>query len=135
MNGSWYCVDTTANDPKPDRAGRIRHDFFNVSDEVMLQRYTPWRPSDYASCTKMDQNYFVKNDLVVSSTSELQAAVKAATAAKKSSLEVWTNNYSSGSFGLAKIKAALPSGVSVTSYSLGSSEGLTMCSIYMEFDY
>ena len=135
VNGSWYCVDTTANDPKPDRAGRIRHDFFNVSDEVMLQRYTPWCPSDYASCTKMDQNYFVKNDLVVSSTSELQAAVKAATAAKKSSLEVWTNNYSSGSFGLAKIKAALPSGVSVTSYSLGSSEGLTMCSIYMEFDY
>lgn len=40
VGGRWYCVDPTANDPIPDREGRLRHDYFNVTDEVMAQRYT-----------------------------------------------------------------------------------------------
>lgn len=134
IDGVWYCVDTTGDDPRPDKAGRVRHDFFLTSDEIMEQRYTPWNSSYYPAATKMTMNYYVKNDLVVSSTSELQAKVKAATNAKKSSLEVWVDDYSSGNYSLAKIKAALTNGASCSVYSLGSS-GIERCTIYITFEY
>ena len=134
IDGTWYCVDTTGDDPRPDKAGRVRHDFFLTTDEIVEQRYTPWNSSYYPSCTKLTQNYYVKNDLVVSSTSELQAKVKAATNAKKSSLEVWVDDYSSGNYSLSKIKAALTNGATCSVYSLGSST-VEHCTIYITFEY
>lgn len=134
IDGSWYCVDTTGDDPNPDKAGRVRHDFFLTSDEIMEQRYLPWNSSYYPAATKMTLNYFVKNDLVVSTTAELQAKVKAATNAKKATLELWVDDYSSGKYSKSKITSALTNGASCSVYSLGAS-GIERCAIYITFEY
>lgn len=38
LDGEWYFVDVTADDPSWDRLGRVKHDWFLVSEETMLQR-------------------------------------------------------------------------------------------------
>ncbi len=36
LNGQWYHVDLTYDDPRPDRPGQVFHDHFLLSDEAML---------------------------------------------------------------------------------------------------
>lgn len=42
LEGEWYMVDTTFDDPVPDYKGRTLHTYFNVPDEMLRQnhRYT-----------------------------------------------------------------------------------------------
>ena len=45
LDGEWYHVDTTWNDPIPDRPRRVRYKYFLVSDET-LRTYDPGRTWD-----------------------------------------------------------------------------------------
>lgn len=56
LDGQWYHVDATWNDPVPDRKGLIRYDYFLVSDEVMEKTHI-WKKADFPSATK---NYLHK---------------------------------------------------------------------------
>ena len=50
IDGEWYHVDTTWDDPVPDKAGYVRYDYFLKSDAYMRDnRHSRWN-SDYA-CT------------------------------------------------------------------------------------
>lgn len=42
LDGEWYMVDVTWDDPVPDREGYVRYDYFNITDEVMKKdhKYT-----------------------------------------------------------------------------------------------
>lgn len=135
VGGRWYCVDPTANDPIPDREGRLRHDYFNVTDEVMAQRYTPWWGDLYPSCTSTALNFHVQNGGVVESKEEMVRAVREAAAGRSARLELWTNRYSKAEFGAGVVKAALPDGVSARVYSLGSKLGVARCALYIELEY
>ena len=44
VDGVWYHVDLIYDDPRPDRTGRVLHDFFLISDEEMREKgHTGWR--------------------------------------------------------------------------------------------
>ena len=49
INGNWYHLDTTWNDPLPDVVGRIRYDFFNLQDAQIgdVTRYHTWDKTKY----------------------------------------------------------------------------------------
>lgn len=77
LDGEWYQVDATWNDPLPDRGATVRHEYFNVTDEIMDQRHD-WKMEDYPSCDADAYNYYQKNGLYCSTQSEFEAVVKAA---------------------------------------------------------
>ena len=50
LGGSWYHVDLVYDDPRPDRTGRVLHDYFLLSDDEIRERgHSGW--SSTVKCT------------------------------------------------------------------------------------
>lgn len=55
IGGAWYHVDTTWDDPVPDKAGYVRYDYFLKSDSYMRRnRHTSWTASHTCTSTRYD---------------------------------------------------------------------------------
>lgn len=134
VDGNWYCVDTTADDPVGNSNPAPRHDFFMVSDEIVEQRYTPWTiVHKLPACNTMTLNYYVKNNLVVSSMAEAKSIIQAAVKAKKTSVEFWVDNYSSSNYSASTLKSyATAAGAKTVEI---KSLALKRCAIYFKIGY
>ena len=53
VDGEWYHVDVTWDDPTPDRAGYIRYNYFLRSDKA-LERHFDWTAGHACTSTKYD---------------------------------------------------------------------------------
>lgn len=63
IDGEWYHVDVTWNDPMPDSPGRAMHNFFLLSDSALSDEdhgHYEWEGGYPATSTKYD-NYFWTN--------------------------------------------------------------------------
>lgn len=49
IDGIWYQIDTTWDDPVPDRKGEVQYDFFLISDKKMKQTHQ-WDAKKYPEC-------------------------------------------------------------------------------------
>ncbi len=56
IGGEWYHVDTTWDDPIPDREGYVRYNYFLKSDAVMGRDHSGWNSSHACTSTKYDEN-------------------------------------------------------------------------------
>lgn len=63
LDGKWYQVDSTWDDPIPDRGNFAGHQFFNVTDDIMDDSHV-WNTGDYEACEDMAYNYFKVNNLI-----------------------------------------------------------------------
>lgn len=63
LDGKWYQVDATWDDPVPDRGSFAGHMYFNVTDDVMDDTHI-WINENYEACDSWDYNYFQKNNLI-----------------------------------------------------------------------
>lgn len=61
IDGEWYHVDTTWDDPIPDMGDASMHMYLNVSDEVIRKTHT-WNESAYPECVSMEENYYKKEN-------------------------------------------------------------------------
>ena len=61
LDGKWYHVDATWNDPKPDQGNDLLHPYFNVSDTVLKESHT-WNQEKYPAAEDMAYNYYVMNN-------------------------------------------------------------------------
>lgn len=57
IDGEYYHVDVTWDDPVPDRQGRVLHTYFNTSDRKMLQGKHIWDQNKYPACTSEKYSY------------------------------------------------------------------------------
>jgi len=57
LDGQWYHLDTTWNDPVPDRKGAIRYQYFLVDDRTMARDHT-WIANDYPKATSTIYSYY-----------------------------------------------------------------------------
>lgn len=62
LEGVWYHLDATWNDPVPDRGDMVVHSYFNVPDEVISETHE-WDKSSYPEAFGMSCNYYVYNNL------------------------------------------------------------------------
>jgi len=77
LDGQWYHLDTTWNDPVPDRSGAIRYQYFLVDDRTMARDHT-WIANDYPKAISTTYSYYqdidfpaqVGNQLFYSSISD-----------------------------------------------------------------
>ncbi|WP_107950663.1 transglutaminase domain-containing protein [Lysinibacillus parviboronicapiens] len=56
LDGKWYHLDTTWNDPLPNRVGASSYDYFLVTD-AQLKKDHSWIASDYPVATSTAYNY------------------------------------------------------------------------------
>lgn len=66
LDGSWYQVDATWDDPLPDRGVFAGHEFFNVTDAIMDDRHE-WKQDAFPACDSTEYNYYEQNNLVCTS--------------------------------------------------------------------
>lgn len=65
VNGSWYHLDCTWDDPLTDKGSSVRlYTYFNVSDEVISKNHSDF--SIDVSCTSNSENYYSATGLVYS---------------------------------------------------------------------
>ncbi len=53
LDGAWYHLDTTWNDPVPNRPGEVGYDYFLVSDATLRNDHT-WEVGDYPLTARAD---------------------------------------------------------------------------------
>ncbi len=63
IDGKWYQVDATWDDPIPDRGSFVGHMYFNVTDDIMDDSHS-WDKEQFEVCDSMDYNYFELNNLI-----------------------------------------------------------------------
>ncbi|MDR3271237.1 MAG: hypothetical protein LBT32_07020 [Peptococcaceae bacterium] len=72
LDGAWYLVDTTWDDPVGQQLGDLpHHTYFNVTDAQLAGNHTPNEPYT-PECTMTQYNYFVYNDLIVASQTDFE---------------------------------------------------------------
>ena len=71
LDGEYYHVDVTSDDPIPDKEGRLMYNFFNLTDEEISKTHT-WNREDYPKCTATKYNYYVYNNLIITSYEQLE---------------------------------------------------------------
>ncbi len=69
LNGEYYNVDLTSDDPVPDKAGRVRYNCFNLNDEELAKTHT--LDDTNIKCSGARYNYYSYNNLVVTSREDL----------------------------------------------------------------
>ena len=70
LDGNYYHVDVSSDDPSPDVPNRERYNFFNVPDDIMSRTHA-WERKDFPSCTSYDYNYYTLNNYIVHNEQEL----------------------------------------------------------------
>lgn len=76
IDGSWYHVDATWDDPVSDQRESEEHTYFNVSDEVMRRMQHEWDESCYEDCSSMDKNYFTVNGIYYDDKTAFENGIK-----------------------------------------------------------
>lgn len=67
INGHWYYMDVTWDDPVPDKPGRPeQHRYFNTSKELMSERHV-WDSSSDPVCDSVEDS-FIAHNIVTAST-------------------------------------------------------------------
>ena len=61
LNGTWYHLDATWDDPVGDKE-IVSHAYFNLSDE-MMERDHVWNKEKYESCPDMGWNYYYRKQI------------------------------------------------------------------------
>ena len=99
LDGEWYQVDATWDDPIPDRGSFAGHMYFNVTDDIMDDTHS-WDEDLYDDCDSTFYNYFEYNNLVTD-YSGLDEIISA-TAAKNitGSVEVQITDYNEENYNL-----------------------------------
>lgn len=69
INGKWYHLDATWNDPLPDQGDYAIHSYFNVTDEIMAVNHT-WEQKNYPKAVDMQYNFYKQNHAYFSNFEE-----------------------------------------------------------------
>jgi hypothetical protein len=75
IDGAYYHIDTTFDDPVSDSGDVLAYSYFNLPDEQISEDHT-WDKGSYPKCDSIGANYFVANKLVANSKSEFYDIVK-----------------------------------------------------------
>lgn len=83
IDGKWYQIDVTWDDPVPDVKGRIVYNYFLLTDEQLSKDHV-WNKDEYEVCNSEEYFYYVYQDYIVTNQKEAEALfVKTYTAGEK----------------------------------------------------
>lgn len=71
LNGEWYHVDTTWDDPVPDQKGKVRYNYFMKTDDEIAVDHE-WKRSDYPVCDSVEFRYYAYQDYIIESIDQYE---------------------------------------------------------------
>jgi hypothetical protein len=93
LDGKWYQLDVTWDDPIPDRGDFAGHTYFNVTDDVMDDSHV-WTGDNFEPCTSWDYNYFAYNNLICNNAGFQTEITKLANMDLNGQIEIVLTDYS-----------------------------------------
>lgn len=142
LDGAWYHLDTTWDDPTPDEAGRVEYDYYNLTD-AQIKANHKWTKSYPAAETAFDKTlagkqasdpanaavyqaiaaplelHYGEAAYTASTRAELAERIREAMAAQAASLTV---RYTAGSKAAVDLQAAIQAFGNISKYSYSKSD-------------
>ena len=87
LDGKWYHVDVTWDDPVPDEKGRVLYNYFNVPDELLKKTHT-WDTKRYEKANSYEKNYYGMKQDVCHNYKETKARIIDGIQKKKKNIEL-----------------------------------------------
>jgi len=75
LNGEYYHVDVTFDDPVSSQENILRRNYFNVTDELIKKNHI-WNTEEYTKAVSMNENYFVRDQSYAEDEIELISIIK-----------------------------------------------------------
>lgn len=93
IEGDYYHLNASADELVSESGKSVpTRDFFNVTDAEM-SRFNEWDKASYPQCTSTKCNYFYKNNTIVGSVPEFEAAVKKALEEVQENISIRVTNF------------------------------------------
>jgi hypothetical protein len=127
LDGNWYQLDATWDDPIPDRGDFAGHMYFNVTDDVMDDTHT-WTEGDFEKCTSWNYNYFYYNNLICNSVGFSTAVTNLAYRDMYGTMEIVLTDYSD-SYDMSFLASV--SGIESVAYSEDTYGDYELLTIYL----
>lgn len=93
LDGEYYHIDVTSDDPVPDKENFINYAYFNVTDDEISKTHS-WDKNFVPECNGRKYNYYIYNNLVVTNNQELENIILEGIKNKKNQIAFYTENFS-----------------------------------------
>ncbi len=88
LDGEYYHIDTTWDDPYPDQKGKVSYVYFNVNDSLLSKTHV-WTREDYPQSLGAKYFYYRQAGIYFESTDEFKAYAKQKLANGETILEAY----------------------------------------------
>lgn len=92
IEGEYYHLDTTWDDPIPDGGDRVNYAYFNLPDRLMGKDHV-WKIADYPACTDLAQNYYYQNGWYTKNYVEFYVLLQQAVAERRTEFTCMAESY------------------------------------------
>lgn len=92
IDGEWYHVDSTWDDPKPDRGSLASHQYFNVTNDFLRKSHN-WKEENFNICTATLYNYYDLNGYIGDMDKFKEYVRTACENGKKTNIEMIVTDY------------------------------------------
>lgn len=97
INGAYYQLDTTFDDPFSTTSNYLSYSYFNTTDLELSNDHT-WNTSSYPSCTSTAANYYIANNLIAHNYNDFYRIVKEGLKSRQAVIRCKTIPYSLNTF-------------------------------------
>lgn len=92
LDGEYYHVDVTSDDPIPDKKNRILYGFLNLTDNEIAKTHK-WNRDDFPKCTASKYNYYIYNNLIVETPEQMRNLVLKGLSEGKTEIYFYVKNF------------------------------------------
>lgn len=89
IDGAYYNLDVTWDDPVPDKEGRIVYSYFNITDKELALNHS-WDTTKWPAATETKYDYYEYKGLALHSAAELKTRIHTAIANRETGLKFKT---------------------------------------------
>ncbi len=131
IDGVWYQIDTTWDDPVPDQGEYVQYTFFNLTDEAMGETHT-WANDRYPKCTDDSNTYFKKHKLLCRDYATFIKKTNKAISKKQEYISLMVPKYNEKEYNLSFVMDSHPE-IAKASYSTVDSSMGTVLNLMITY--
>jgi len=92
LDGEYYHIDVTSDDPVPDKKGRLLYNYFNL-DDTEIKRSHSWQSNENVVCNGTKYNYFRYNNCIFSDITQLENYINKSIESNKTKIYFKTEGF------------------------------------------
>lgn len=100
VDGEWYQVDATWDDPTPDQKDVVQYLYFNLTDRQLEDTHI-WDQKNYPTCENEQYNYFVYYQKICQDYPEFVTKVNKAIKKKENNISLLVKDYKKENYNMS----------------------------------